>query len=370
MGRSAARSFIGPALLLATLLVAVPAFIGRPVVSYASSGSMVPTIDIHDGFFVLPVTGGLEVGDIVVFDSVVRGERAVHRIVGGDEGGWYTKGDANRAEDQMEGEPILTRDRILGRVVTHADGSPVLVPQLGVPVIEAQAETARAEAAVGGAQNLKALFFISLALVAAVPAMLARREPRARLPRRVEDVLRRLFPRGVLGWHMALAVLIILVLSVAWTASHARSDVPISLVVVTDPTVADDHYATTPGRALVRKVEVGALGLLPTVLIVDETDHLRPRERQAFAGPLEKIVLQVDHVGGKERGAQEDVLHVWRYPAVMPTPITRALHDAAPGLPYLALAAALASAGAATFAALGVARMPVGRLLGLREAWR
>src|SRR5581483_5082241 len=119
------RLFASGVVGLALVLVLVPVVTGRPVVSYPVSGSMVPTLGPFDVFFVDPWPGALHKGDIIVFDSVTRAQPAVHRIVGGDESGWITQGDANPNADQMAGEPAVTRDRVLGRVVTWPSGEPV-----------------------------------------------------------------------------------------------------------------------------------------------------------------------------------------------------------------------------------------------------
>src|ERR1051325_12185539 len=124
--------------LLATLAL-VPLLTGRPLASSPVSRSMEPTIGPFDVFLVDPFPGHLRVGDVILFRSETQGGPAVHRIVGGDETGWLTRGDANANVDQLAGEPVVTRERVLGRVVTGPHGAPILLPQGGVPVAEAQA---------------------------------------------------------------------------------------------------------------------------------------------------------------------------------------------------------------------------------------
>src|SRR5438067_2893252 len=99
-------------------LALVPILTGRPLMSYPISRSMEPTIGPFDVYLVDPVPGRIGVGDIILFESQTQGGPAVHRVVGGSDGAWITKGDANENVDQVGAEPPVTRGQILGRVVT------------------------------------------------------------------------------------------------------------------------------------------------------------------------------------------------------------------------------------------------------------
>jgi len=370
-----ARKLLGSALVVAllalALVVLVPAMTGRPVVTYAHSGSMEPTIGLFDAFLVSPWTRDVGVGDIIVFESVTHGGPAVHRIVGGDARGWTTQGDANALPDQAGREPYVTPDRILGKVVT-VDDAPILIPEAGKGLVEAKISLTRAANAVGGGRFLVASIFLALAAASAIPALTHRRAPRspARMPRALRQALRRAFPRGILGRHLGLALLLVLVASTAWAASQARADVPLGLVVVKDPTAADGVRAAAPGGSISREVQVGALGFLPTIVILEPaSDRLLAPEPTAQIAARAVARLPVEHRAGDTVGYHEDALHLWRYPALMPAPIIIAMHGLAPGMPYAAVGAALAGIGAVWFWALGVARLPVGRLLGMREGW-
>lgn len=371
-----ARRLAGYALTLSLLAVAtavaLPLLTGRPVISYASSGSMEPTIGVLDAFLVHPFPRHLEHGDVVVFDSVREGGRAVHRIVGGDESGWYTQGDANPNVDQDAGEPLLTSDRVLGRVVTRPDGAPLVFDDLGVPFVEARIEVAKVEKYVGGPRQLLAMALFGVAVLSAAAGMLG--GSRARLParrsRRAQALLRRVFPRGVRGRHLGVALLALLVFSTIWAAVYSRDELSVQLVVVNDPHAADGARAGAPGDALARDLRIGALGVIPTLAILEGSDRVIAPEGATRLGPLATTVLTVQEIAGDDVGLQEDRVQVWRYPAMFPSNAILAMHEAMPGLPYVAFGIVVALVGSLWFTAFGFARMPVGRMIGIREDWR
>lgn len=373
-----ARRILGLALVASLVAVSltllVPALTGRPVVSYAESSSMEPTIGLFDVFLVDPFARSLDVGDIIVYESLSRGGPAVHRIVGGDaRAGWITQGDANPLVDQAGAEPVVTRDRVLGRVITGPDGAPLLLPDAGLAVVATKIRIAKLADSVGGTRQLVALSLLLVAAASAIPGLLGKPVPRPplRLPPTLQRRLRRALPRGVLGRHLALALLLVLVASAAWAAAHARVELPLNLVVVEEPSAADGIRAAAPGQSIVRDVQVGSLGLLPAVVVLDsESARLVPLDDHARAPSRALVTLRVEQTAGDASGLQEDVLHLWRYPALMPTKAILFLHGIAPGLPYAALAAAAGLVGALWFRALGVGPLPVGRMIGLREDWR
>lgn len=369
-GRIAKAAFTLSLLALAAA-TALPALTGRPLVSYASSASMEPTIGVLDGFFVDPWPASVEAGDIIVFYSVTRQGPAVHRVVAVEPEGWITQGDANEGPDQLAGEPLVTRERLLGKVITRADGEPILVERLGATLLEGRARLVVVENAVGGPRQLVALAFLGLALSFAVPAFLARgkRELPSRMPLRTRVALRRLLPRGVLGRHVAIVLAAVVLASSLLAAANARHDVVSTMIVLQDPSAADEMRAAGPGMELRRAIDVSSLALFPTVVLL-EGDPSRVRVQEpALLRPNVRSTVEVWQRGGDVVGLQEDVVGVWRYPAFLPPRAIVGLHEAAPGSPYLLLGALVVAAGAAWLARLRIGTLPVARTLGLREDW-
>ena len=114
-------------LLIIFLTASVAGFLlDRPIlVSYAYSGSMTPTIDKGDLFFMNPFARTGDVGDIMVFHR--RDGWTVHRIFAVSDGGYITKGDNNVATDQQDGiYPVIKPSDVAGKVIT-VSGHPLLI---------------------------------------------------------------------------------------------------------------------------------------------------------------------------------------------------------------------------------------------------
>lgn len=127
------RSVVAIGLLAAALVVVLP--VHAPVsVSYVYSESMEPTLSPGDGY-VLRSTGDVSEDDVVTFWSESKGEFVTHRVVAVTADGFTTKGDANDVTDQTTGHPPVSRDAVVGEVVT-VGGSVLVLPGFG-RVVEA-----------------------------------------------------------------------------------------------------------------------------------------------------------------------------------------------------------------------------------------
>lgn len=103
---------------------------GAPAFAYVYSNSMEPQIGTHDAFLIRPANI-YEVGDIVTFQPR-RSEATymTHRVIKVVANRYVTKGDNAPYTDQDNGEPLVTNEQILGKVITY-HGSPVLFPRVG-----------------------------------------------------------------------------------------------------------------------------------------------------------------------------------------------------------------------------------------------
>lgn len=364
--RRVRRAPVAAPLLSLALLVPVLGALGHPVLAYAKSASMTPTLEAGDGFVSNPLDRSPEVGDVVLYEAVLLGGGlAVHRVVGGDARGYVTKGDANPVTDQEAGEPLVTPDRIRG-VLVSAGGSPLVLPGVGRPVVEAHALYRRALIATGS--PLKLLALASALLGAALLLAPERRPPEPRAPRRTRRPLaalrRRALPRALLARHAALAALIIVVASFWGAARAAHSNVPVSVVVAESPP-PDQSRSARPGAAVAREVDVAALPLLPTTAVLEAaTPGVRVPDGTVDvpAGGTRRVAV-VQTAGG-EFGLQSDEVRVWRYPAFLPPEHVLALHRLHPGAPLAALGAGVLAVASAWYAGLRVGRLPLAVLLG------
>jgi signal peptidase I len=117
---------LGGALLFGFLAPgAAPLTVTSPV-----SDSMEPTAPQHS--LVVVVNGGVDVGEIILFESPQRDRAVLHRAVGTAEAttGYVTQGDANELPDQAVGMTPVSESQINGVVPTVA-GHPVVLPYVG-----------------------------------------------------------------------------------------------------------------------------------------------------------------------------------------------------------------------------------------------
>jgi signal peptidase len=127
--RKIASKFLTLVIIVLAVSSIAGALLERPVlISYVTSGSMVPTIHENDIIFINPLATNYRVGDIIVFES--NGKWICHRIFAITEKGFLTKGDNNIAIDQLEGQSAVKQSKIAGKVVTF-NGKPVIIPGVG-----------------------------------------------------------------------------------------------------------------------------------------------------------------------------------------------------------------------------------------------
>jgi len=99
------------------------------ILSYVTSKSMEPTLHVNDYYFIVPKSiTDFKLGDIVVFRSENQGY-FVHRIIEDTQSGFITKGDNSPVTDQQSGEPVVTENKIIGKVLTYR-GTPLVLPGL------------------------------------------------------------------------------------------------------------------------------------------------------------------------------------------------------------------------------------------------
>ncbi|MCA1814399.1 MAG: signal peptidase I [Halobacteriales archaeon] len=349
------------------MLVVGPGLLGHPVVSYVASESMLPTLHVGDVFLVNPLARDAAPGEVVLYQSVLRGMPAVHRVVGLQDGGLLTKGDANPGTDQAAGEPPVTPDRVLG-VPLASGGSLLVIPALALPMLQAGTFFRQLELWSGSTAQL--LAYVALAASLVLLALPRTRATRARGPRspsaaRFERALQRILPRGVLGKHVALGTMLLLATTTLYAASAAREDVGLEMVVTESPPPGQERSAA-PGHDVHRDLHVEGLAFMPTVVILDPTARTVFEAAPALLLPGQESVTPVAERAGPDIGLQQDAVHVWRYPAFLPPEAMLALHRVLPGAPALLLGAFLVvAAGAWSFGA-GLAAVPARLLFGPR----
>lgn len=281
-------------ILALAALLAAPA--PSPVhLAYVTSGSMTPTLSTGDGY-VLVATGEYEAGDIVTFRSADGDEYVTHRVVGAAADGLITKGDGNPSTDQTGGAPPVSRDAVLGEVLT-VGGRPLVVPALGT--------------ALTGVRRYGALLLGAVGVIALTGRVLGGRRG---IPPRplvyVKDVTWPLFVglTGVLVVTMVLA-----------TSVHTMTYVATTSPTENPTTITTDEPATRSLRMAVRRA--------PFTTVVLDADGATITRRAVTdpATELEAIIPAQD-----DPGPHDVVVRVHTYPATLPEGALRTLHGVHP----------------------------------------
>lgn len=113
LGRASSVAWVAVVVVAAWLLW--PSSLGGcTTLTIVSGRSMEPTL--HTGDLVVSRCGPVDVGDVVVYAPHDMGHaRVIHRVVGGDSGGWVVQGDNNDFLDPWE----PAADDVLGSAVLH-----------------------------------------------------------------------------------------------------------------------------------------------------------------------------------------------------------------------------------------------------------
>lgn len=161
-------------IVLVLVVILLGSILGQPMgVAYVKTESMEPTLSPGDGFIAIPIplSGSIEEGDVVVFESerIGGGEATTHRVVDITDRGYITRGDANPVTDQDGGEPPVKRGQVVAKAM-RVNGQVVVIPALGVIVEGTQSVLSLAQRTLAtivgsrsllGTQGLAYLFFMA-----------------------------------------------------------------------------------------------------------------------------------------------------------------------------------------------------------------
>lgn len=270
-------------------------------VSYVTTDSMEPTIQEDDGYLVWK-TDEVSVGDVVTFgipeDSAFTTQRdyVTHRVVSRSPDGFVTKGDNNPTTDQASGLSPVTRDDVLGVAVGPGDGV-ITIPGLGTVV-----DTA------GAARTpLMGLLVVLIALGLLADASAAGRPGRELLY--VRDIGRPLFVGVVLT--------AVLLLYVGITTEE------LSYVVVDD--AAPEAFTLPLGENKTQTITTDIV-TTPITTAVVEADGFTIADTQVEGSTIN---MTADIPAQATLGPYDASVGVHPYPAVLPKPAIRWLHDVA-----------------------------------------
>lgn len=283
----------------------------RPVfASYVYSGSMSPTLNRGDLFFINPLARDPDVGDVVVFRL---GEKwTVHRVVAEVNGGYVTKGDANAGTDQMNGAPLITKRDIAGKVLT-LNGKPLKVR--GV------------EGYLNSGGNIK--LFLSVLMIVLGVILFTSGEEKIRRSRK-----RHYLKIKFKSLYMLFAVFFLIMLSISMFLSWKV--IPVEYAVTEAGSVREGWYA--PGEDFSMTVTVKNGNFYPMVYYITTAGHITNGEVRPFSlssGEERKLTFFIDTP--QETALYRDSVKVYGYMPLLPGSVMELLYSISPRLPVFAL---------------------------------
>lgn len=286
------KRWIGILAVLAVILLASAGVL--PVhLSYVTSESMEPTLSEGDGYVV--VEGDVEVGDVITF-STPEGY-VTHRVVGSDDDGYVTRGDANPSTDQAGGMTPVTEEQVLGKALT-VGGHLVVIPGLG--------------ALASFVVAYRAFLLGGLMLLLVANAVLGSGRGPTVPQRELTHVRDIVFPVLV-----GVTVACVLVLAVSVTTRH---------LTFVATTVESAGSTFTVGEAAVRQATVDIVRAPFTQVVVDAQGSTVAGRDLATGSATVDLRLPAQ----SEPGPYITSVSVHPYPAVIPRPVVVWLHGIHP----------------------------------------
>lgn len=335
--------------LLAVLLVLsllAGQILGQPVLlAFVETDSMSPALDPGDGFVAVPdaLAGSVEHGDVVVYRAeVVQGGGLVtHRVVGSNDRGFVTRGDANPFTDQADGEPPVTRHQVVAEAL-QLRGHLIVIPELGtaveaiqsvLSVVQRRLAMLLGTRTVLGVQGLAYLFFgASVAVYVVGEWRRGGRTDQQRTDSRDTGLDTRLVMAAFTG---------LLVLGA--TAGMVVPAGTEQYNVVSAEFDSDSPTVIPHGQSTDVAYPVANGGLVPTVSFLEaRSDGIDVSSRRVYAPPRTTREVRVTLTAPAESGAYRRYLHEHRYLAVLPVPVIHGLYTLHPWTPLLVIDALLA----------------------------
>lgn len=317
--------------LLGVLVVSV--LLGQPMlVGYVTTESMEPTINAGDGFVTVPaaVATSIEEGDVIVYDAreMHDGGLTTHRVVAVTEDGYITQGDANPFTDQDAGEPVVSDEQVVAKVLQIGE-TVVVIPHLGTAVVgvHSSAETLhdRLDATTIG---------IGITLLGAILVVIALLYD-LRFSRR--STVRRVTRQNVVSVWTLVIVGVVLVTGVATYAMVAPAGThEYSIISATAP--SEEPGVIQQGDTGDIAHEVESRSIVPVLVYLESSRDdvtVHPETTIIRYGSTAEITVTV--TAPDERGTYYRYVTEYRYLVVLPPTVLLWLHSIHPYLALLAV---------------------------------
>lgn len=315
--------------------------LGAPVlVTYVESGSMAPTIDEGDGFIAIPsaISGDTSEGDVIVFDAehLHDGGIVTHRVVGQDESGYLTRGDANPAIDQEGREPAVQEPQIMAEALTVGDAV-VVIPHLGTGVAFISEQFTTAQQTIAGLLGTdrllgtQGLAYLVLGLSVA-GYLLGMRDTGGRIPTGRQTTR----DTGLNVRVAVIALIALLLLTMTLTMVYPSGPYQVD---VTSTSVNSSHPEIMErGETEQDAYRVPNAGLVPIVTYLEGDPPAVTVEDETIRVPSRSVAnTSVAITAPDEPGQYRFFIDERRYLAILPGPILDWLYDRHPWAPLVAI---------------------------------
>jgi len=296
-------------ILFIAIMIAGAGTGSAPFISYVKSNSMEPLIKVNDAIFIMPAKD-YEIGDIVMYRPLaLNAEYITHRITDTGEKGYITQGDNSPYTDQESDEPQLTKDRIVGRVLTIR-GKPVVLPAVGKL-------TKSVQGIFGGLT-----VYISLGLIAAGLILTltgneaAAKRRRAKRRYRLRDLYR--------------FICITAVITVAVSIYLGSSIKQVKYLVSYYPSVSGNQVL--PDEKGQIEIIVNNDGLVPVWSFVKGIKPFDSNLEPKLIAPLSGRPVTLELLPRNKTGIYYGYVQVYNYPVLLPKNAVARLHALSPGL--------------------------------------
>ncbi len=287
---------------------------GAPVLTYVYSDSMEPLIKVNDAFLVWPAAQ-LKAGDIIMYrPEVLKAPYITHRIIALGESGYITKGDNSPYQDQDSGEPEVSKDRIVGRVVTFR-GQPLIVPGLG-----------KLSAILRNGFGKYTRYLSGVFLMLGLLSVIAGGRSRVRKPKPCRRLRLRHIYRGIV-----IAASIIIMITVYFGSRVSQ----IKYLVSEYPGERWDSIAVNQQDQLIMTVRNN--GLIPVWIICKGISPLSVNDSPGRIGARSSGTVLLDVEPHHRTGIYQGYVQVYHYPVLLPRTWTVLLHRADPTFANLAV---------------------------------
>ncbi len=328
------------AIVVVILALLVGQVLGQPILlSFVTSESMEPTIDVGDGFVAVPpeLADDVDEGDVIVFESeeIQGGGLTTHRVVDVTDEGYITQGDNNPFTDQDGGEPPVSEAEVKA-VAWRPGGSVLTIPFLGAAILWIQSAVRSLQiwlAQIFGSRaflGLQGVGYLLLGVSVVLYAVAGRFESDQQRSRdRSRDT-------GTSAYKLMGVLTLVVIAGV--TASMIVPAGAQEFGIISAEFQSDSPTVIEQGSTESLNYTVQNTGVIPTVVFLEPTgERIDAQPRQLSVEGRSAATVEVTISAPEETGQYRAFVQQYRYLRVLPTPVIERLYRLHPWTPIIVI---------------------------------